>query len=324
MLPTSEILYAPAAGSLSASGSIFVATDGTRTSDGAIRVGRSLARRCGIPVDLVSVVEPMTLYTPDGIPLPDEGSRLADSARDARENALLVQRDRTHPAIHDWPFAIVVGPRAETIVAEARRRHAGLILLGLGAHGIGARLAARETALRVIHGSPIPVLALPSDAWGVPHSALVAVDFTSSSEHAAHAALDLLAGEGTLYLAHVSSRVPIPQGDPRPWAEISQTGVLPRLDALARRLAPPPGVRVEHVLLHGDPTGELLAFAEEHDVDLIAAGTHGRSPLGRFVMGSVSTALVRSARCWVLVAPASAPAARNDTPVTVHLPNAEA
>ena len=80
-------------------------------------------------------------------------------------------------------------------------------------------------------------------------------------------------------------------------------GVVSRLEAVARRLAVPPGVRIEYVSLRGAPSHELLAFAEEQRIDLLAAGAHGRSPLGRLVLGSVSTKLVRTARCWVLVAP---------------------
>ena len=70
-----------------------------------------------------------------------------------------------------------------------------------------------------------------------------------------------------------------------------------------RRLHPSPGIRVEYVLLHGDPAHEIIAFAEQMGIDMIAAGTHGRSALGRLVLGSVSTKLVRTAKCWVLVAP---------------------
>ena len=284
------------------SGGLIVATDGTPDSDGAIRVGFALAQRDGVKADVFSVVEPPSLVGLDGAPIPD-ADQLVDIACDARAAMLLAQRDRTHPGIHDWPHTVAVGPRVEMITARAINADASLILLGLGAHGVGARLSQRETALRVIRAAEQPVLALPSDAWGVPHTALAAVDFTASSEHAAKAALELLGGEGTLYVAHVTQRLTIPQGDPRPWDEITTGAVIPRLDATIRRLSPPAGVQIEYVLLHGDPAHELLAFAEQTRIDLVAAGTHGRSAFGRLMMGSVSTALVRNAKCMVLVAP---------------------
>jgi nucleotide-binding universal stress UspA family protein len=77
---------------------------------------------------------------------------------------------------------------------------------------------------------------------------------------------------------------------------------------------------VEFVLLHGDPAAELLAFAEQLQVDMIAAGTHGRSALGRLMLGSVSTKLIRTASCAVLVAP---PCADVVEPAAGGVPNDE-
>jgi nucleotide-binding universal stress UspA family protein len=284
------------------SSNIVVATDATTDADGAVRVGFALAKRDGVYADVFSVVEPLPLFEPDGSPSPD-AEQLVIIATDARRTALLAQRDRTHPGMQQWPFTVDVGARVETIVERAERRDASLILLGLGAHGVAARLSGRETALGVIRAAHKPVLAVPSDAWGVPHSALAAMDFTASSEHAARVAVDLLGGEGTLYLAHVTPRVPIPQGDPRTWGEITTSAVVPKLEAIARHLGASPAIRVEYVLLHGDPARELLSFADQLDIDLIAAGTHGRSAFGRLMLGSVSTKLIRLARRMVMVAP---------------------
>jgi nucleotide-binding universal stress UspA family protein len=296
----------------------IVATDGTPDSDGAVRVGFALAQRDHAKTAFCSVVEPPALLDAEGVPLPDV-DQLVAIAREARSTLLLKQRDRTHPGIHDWPHAVDVGPRVETIVTRAAESGASVILLGLGAHGVAARLSQRETALRVIRAAERPVLALPSDAWGVPHSVLVALDFTTSSEHAAQSALELLGDEGTLYLAHVTPRGSIPQGDSRTWDEITTGAVLPRLEAVKRHLRPKPGIRVEFVLLHGDPAAELLAFAEQLQVDMIAAGPHGRSALGRLMLGSVSTKLIRTASCAVLVAPPCA----DVEPAAGEVPNDE-
>jgi nucleotide-binding universal stress UspA family protein len=285
--------------------SIIIATDGTTQSDGAVRVGRALAQRDGFSADLLSVVEPMPVFPTEAGIMPDV-THLNDLAREGRAEALLRQRDRTHPGIRDWPFDMETGPRVEMIVARAERADAALILLGIGEHGVGARLMQRETAVRVMRAARCPVLALPSDAWGVPHSVVVAVDFTESSDHAALTAMSLLGHRGTLYLAHVLPRVVIPQGDPRPFDEVTGTdGTIARLQALERRLAPPPGIRIEHVILHGEAAHEIVAFAAGRKVDMIAVGAHGKSALERLVLGSVSTSLIRTAPCWVLVAPPS-------------------
>jgi nucleotide-binding universal stress UspA family protein len=286
-----------------ASDRIIIATDATSDADGAVRVGIALAQRDGVSAELFSVVEPLPLVEPDGAPMPS-AEELVAMACDARRHDLLVQRDRTHPAMIDWPAMIQVGPRADTIVEHAQVRDASLLVLGLGAHGVAARLARRETALRVIRSARTPVLAVPHDAWGVPHSVLAALDFTESSEVAARDALDLLAGTGRLYLAHVTPRIPMPQADSRPWGEPSSDDPLLRLAEIAERLNAPAGVQVDLVSLHGEPAHELVAFAEQQKIDLIATGAHGRSFAERLVLGSVSTKVIRTARSWVLVAPA--------------------
>jgi nucleotide-binding universal stress UspA family protein len=97
--------------------------------------------------------------------------------------------------------------------------------------------------------------------------------------------------------------------------------VLPKLEAVARRLRPRRTIRVEYVTLHGDPAHELLAFAAEREIDLIAAGAHGKSTFQRLLLGSVSTTLVRGADRLVLVAPADGEA--SGSPAIGSAPNGE-
>lgn len=283
-------------------GAIAVATDGTHDSDGAVRLGVALAQRDGVGAAFLSVIEPMAFAEHEG-GTPADAERLTRLAIEGREGELAAQRARTFPGHRPWPFAIHVGDRVNEIVNHARDHAASFIVLGLGSHGVLARLLHRETALRVIRTAPMPVLAVPSDAVELPRSALVAIDFTTSSEAAARTALDVLGEHGTLYFAHVTPRIVIPQGDSRPWGEPAAADVLGRLEAVVRRLAIPSDVQVEFVSLHGEPADELLAFAEQHRIDMIATGAHGRSTIGRLVLGSVSTKVVRSAHCAVLVAP---------------------
>jgi universal stress protein A len=59
-------------------------------------------------------------------------------------------------------------------------------------------------------------------------------------------------------------------------------------------------VKFEHRLVTGDPPSAIVRLAEEENVDLIVMGTHGRTGLGRLLMGSVAEAIVRRAACPVL------------------------
>jgi nucleotide-binding universal stress UspA family protein len=62
-----------------------------------------------------------------------------------------------------------------------------------------------------------------------------------------------------------------------------------------------PHNRLLTVLLHGEnPASKILEYAEKHEADLIVMGTHGRRGFRRFIAGSVTEQVVRSAKCPVL------------------------
>ena len=74
-----------------------------------------------------------------------------------------------------------------------------------------------------------------------------------------------------------------------------------------------PQVRLTHVLLRGDPAGEILRLAGDAKPDLIVMGTHGRSGLGRLLMGSVTEAVMRKAPCPVVTVKPPLPSGRGNT-----------
>jgi nucleotide-binding universal stress UspA family protein len=53
------------------------------------------------------------------------------------------------------------------------------------------------------------------------------------------------------------------------------------------------GIPVRIVALEGDVAAQIIAYAEQEDIDLIAMATHGRSGIDRFVMGSIAEKVVR-------------------------------
>jgi nucleotide-binding universal stress UspA family protein len=67
------------------------------------------------------------------------------------------------------------------------------------------------------------------------------------------------------------------------------------------RIKPPdPALGVEHLLEEGDPATAILQVAQERPCELIVMGSHGRTGLGRLLMGSVAEQVVRKASCPVL------------------------
>ena len=62
------------------------------------------------------------------------------------------------------------------------------------------------------------------------------------------------------------------------------------------------GLAVEAIMREGDPRTEIIGEAEEWGADLVVVGSHGRTGIKRWVLGSVAEHVVRHAPCSVEVA----------------------
>ena len=242
-----------------------------------------MARRA----ELFSVVEPMVQF--DEVMAASDIDVLNTLTRESRDAALLAQRDRTHPGMHDWPFTIETGDRVERIVATAEASGASVIILGLGAHGLTARLLQRETAVRVMRASPSPswpcltMRGRPAQCPG--GDRLHRIEWTA--QRGPHSGL--LGTEGRLYLAHVTPRIPMPLADSRQWDDLTGAGVLSRLSVLAKRLAPPPGVEIEF----GRCTGNRLTSCWRSPTSVTLTSLPPARTANRLSSGSCSGACRR-------------------------------
>jgi len=133
---------------------------------------------------------------------------------------------------------------------------------------------------------------------------LFATDFSDASEAALPyvAALSLRYGS-TIHLAHVLPDVTfLRPGAPDPAVmgsiyEDAHSGAQEKMQRLADRLK---GFPHHTYLRHGETCEVLSEIISEQKVDLVIAGTHGRTGLGKMVMGSVAEEILRRASCPVL------------------------
>jgi nucleotide-binding universal stress UspA family protein len=75
-------------------------------------------------------------------------------------------------------------------------------------------------------------------------------------------------------------------------------------EALVKRFAKQlvaEGLKVTTSVVQGEPRGKIVDVASKWHADLIVVGSHGRHGLERFLMGSVSEAVVHHAPCSVQV-----------------------
>jgi nucleotide-binding universal stress UspA family protein len=280
---------------------IVVATDGLPQSRGALAMARALAGTLHGTINVVAVHQSIAMTAPDGQLLLDPNvaaSLRADLTRRVREQCT---RTGTNGVLTE-DVEVLNGEPARVINEVATSRGAQLIILGMGRHELVDRIFGDETALKVARASHVPVLAVPEGDFSAPRHAVVAIDFSEGSVRAARAALRLLTTDGVLDLVHVVPRdrllfdAWVAQDEYMRFVRHSFT-------RFRARLAIPSNVRVDDVVLNGDPARELLAYATRVDADLISAGSHGHGLVTRLVIGSVTTKLLRMASCPVLVIP---------------------
>ena len=69
------------------------------------------------------------------------------------------------------------------------------------------------------------------------------------------------------------------------------------------------GYEVHTVVLFGEPAERICQYARETNIDLVAMTTHGRTGLGRFVLGSVAESVLREVTIPVLLLRTASPPA---------------
>lgn len=134
---------------------------------------------------------------------------------------------------------------------------------------------------------------------------LLPTDGSEQSFKAAAHALDLASTyDATLHALYVidtrTSLLAVSKADVRETlrevGEQASTDAFSRLEPLAQEA----GVEFVTGVVEGSPEERIVDYATEHSVDLIVMGTHGRTGLGRRLLGSVTEQVVRSAPVPVL------------------------
>jgi len=60
---------------------------------------------------------------------------------------------------------------------------------------------------------------------------------------------------------------------------------------------------IEGAVARGDPHQAILDYTDERDIDIVVMGTHGRSGLHRYLLGSVTEKVIRLSPVPVLAVP---------------------
>jgi nucleotide-binding universal stress UspA family protein len=285
---------------------VLLATDGSPAARSATLFASILADRFEARIHVITVVDTSSAALPPPL---DRALEMADAAggqglhvKQLEELRQLVS-DTTRRSC-DWPALVTLGIPAHDIVKEAKRVGAVLLVLGLRRHGVLDRAINDETVLGVMRSAACPVFGVSTEMAGLPQRIIAAVDFSSTSLEAACAASAVAGDESSLVLTYVPPTIPYLPGDGE--SVIHELGTQAAFDHIVAELTRP-GLSIEHVVLPHELSHTvpklLLEYAQERHADLITAGSARHSRLDRWMIGSVSTDLVRDGRRSVLIVP---------------------
>jgi len=136
---------------------------------------------------------------------------------------------------------------------------------------------------------------------------MVASDFSSASRGAFARAVELAkANRATLLVTHAVTLPPPTLGGeyipPQTWDRIeaaTRAAAKKQIGALVAK-ARRAGVRAGGLIMAGSPHEVIVRAARSKRVDVLVLGTHGRTGLPRFFLGSVAARVLATAPCPVL------------------------
>ncbi|HUG28274.1 MAG TPA: universal stress protein, partial [Gemmatimonadales bacterium] len=199
------------------------------------------------------------------------------------------------------------------MLADAIRAH-GSDLVVLATHGRGgfSRFWLGSTATGLIRQSPAPLLLLrPGEGELLlplrPKRVLVPVDGSGFGDAIIQDALTLGGTEEVEY--HVVQVIPpvpvvlsaaLPERDRKHFGE-REAAAVDNLATVKEGFATRGATCVASILVAENVSEELMAYADREGCDLIAMGTHGRSGVGRLLIGSVADKVIRGSRVPMLL-----------------------
>ena len=271
----------------------------------ALVLAHSVARRLQQPLAVVTAIDPL-LARAAGFQTGDR--KFLDHAQHDLQEFVDTALGDQAATTTDVTLHPVVGEPAESLLEQARRLGASMIVVGTEGLGRAQRLLFGSTTLRLMRATAVPILAVApvtaDEAHAVPAigKILCGVDFSEASAAAAQAAQALGRAIGVpVTLLHALPLVAVPTA----WDVMLQRPVedllgdaRAKLTELARSLGDPaPGIEVKT----GRPEDVVAALASGHDA-LVVLGlgdAAGHRP------GSTAIRIIANARLAVLAVPAN-------------------
>jgi nucleotide-binding universal stress UspA family protein len=284
-------------------GPIIAGVDGSERSRDALALSQELAAVLDARVIAVHIIEWGALAGFQYESLPEDVrtifdevlNEISDSERDG------IERLVSEAGIGEAEF-FGAASAAEGLHSVAEDRQAQLVVLGSSGRSGLATVFPGTTGRRLLAGSTVPIAVAPPDYAGEAHQlnrigcALDArsvvpegVEWGADLALRADAELELVA----VHAIHALDDLPL--SSRQGLHDYLRQSLEDTVAALRGRIDATP------VLLDGDPAGEVAAHSAK--LDLLVLGSRAYGPVRSVLAGSISSEIVRSAQCPVVVVP---------------------
>lgn len=281
--------------------SILVPTDGSEGAKVGTRRGIDLAATVGADVHALSVIDSREIAPPlSGVDSADQTEReqlLEDGAERAVDAVAELCR---HHLAGEITTVVERGIPFRAITEYVDTHDIDLVVMGTHGRTGLERVLLGSVAEKTLRTVSVPVVMVPPDADIVELGDVAYEDVllpTDGSEGA-----DLAVDWGLALAAVYDATMHTIYSVETPWfSEVADSPEIHDLleqtgrDAVEaiRERARTAGISVMGNVGSGPAARVILSYSEDHDIDLIVMGTHGRSGLERHLVGSVTEAVVR-------------------------------
>lgn len=195
------------------------------------------------------------------------------------------------------------GAVEQVVLAVAARERAELIVTGIARTGPLTQVLVGSSVTALARTSPIPLLVVKKKVLDTNARVAVATDLSESSMPALTVALRWFSLR-RLSLFHAFD--PPYRGmvdDKEGFDRQFEATAVEQSQSFVRDVARADAAKFDIVTRRGDPVTGLQIIANEADIDLVIAGTHGRTGLMHALLGSVASRILSQVPSDVLVVP---------------------
>jgi len=294
---------------------ILVATDFSKNSDDAIRTAWEWAQKLETGLAVVNVADISSGFGMSPFDHPSL-TNFEDVLRKEFGDTLDKQIKKICPNdFEKIERQILFGPVVETLLDKIETENIELAVLGTKGHSKFEHLYMGSITEKMAQLSPVPVLAVKDDKVHTPDTLLVALDLNYDARELFWAKKIAKTFNSKIHLAHVVSPEISDNDFIQQEIERSKVQCIEDILDLGEKLAKEELELASKELQKeqidsswsvaktdsSSPAKSLLKLIEENPTDLLVIGTHGRSGITKWLMGSVAESLIRKAPTSMLI-----------------------